>query len=104
MYACKVITQAIVLCLIYTHTTPKGECLYIWQSTINASTSACVIANMLHFRHSKICSTLKSIAQLLILQTLTVIVGGIFDIFITFPNVSMMYPIAVLSIMGLNSH
>ena len=32
------------------------------------------------------------------------IVGGTFNIFIMFPNVSMMYPIAVISIMGLYSH
>ena len=30
------------------HTTPEGECVYIRQST-----SACVITNMLYFRHSK---------------------------------------------------
>ena len=29
-------------------TTPEGECIYIRQSM-----SACVITNMLHFRHSK---------------------------------------------------
>ena len=32
------------------------------------------------------------------------IVGGIFNVFITFLNVSMMYPIAVISIMGLYRH
>ena len=32
------------------------------------------------------------------------IVGGIFNVFITFPNVSIMYPIAVISVMGLYSH
>ena len=42
-----------MLCLIYTHdaqgrAAPEGECGYIRQST-----SACVITNMLHFRHSK---------------------------------------------------
>ena len=31
------------------------------------------------------------------------IVGGIFNVFITFPNVSMTYPIAVVLIMGLYS-
>ena len=46
--------QARVLSLIYTHNTrgrtaPKGECVYIRQSI-----SACVITNILHFRHSKI--------------------------------------------------
>ena len=30
--------------------------------------------------------------------------GGIFDVYIMFPNVSMMYPIATISIMGLYSH
>ena len=42
-----------MLCLIYMHdarghAAPKGEYVYIRQST-----SACVITNMLHFRHSK---------------------------------------------------
>ena len=32
------------------------------------------------------------------------IVGGIFDVFIMFPNVSMRYPMAVILIMGLYSH
>ena len=46
-----VITQARVLCLIYTHdarghAAPEGECVYIRQST-----SACVITNIFHFRH-----------------------------------------------------
>ena len=46
-----VITQARVLCLIYTHDAhPRALCVYIRQST-----SACVITNMLHFRYSKIC-------------------------------------------------
>ena len=48
-----IITQARVLCLIYTYDAqgyagPKGECVYIRQST-----SPCVITNMLHFRHYK---------------------------------------------------
>ena len=30
--------------------------------------------------------------------------GGIFSIFVAFPNVHMMYPIAVISIIGLYSH
>ena len=32
------------------------------------------------------------------------IVGGIFNVFITFPKVSMTYPIVLISIMGLYSH
>ena len=32
------------------------------------------------------------------------IVGAIFNVFIMFPNVSMMFPIAFISIMGLYSH
>ena len=32
------------------------------------------------------------------------IVGSILNVFIAFPNVSMMYPIVVISIMGLYSH
>ena len=42
-----------MLCLIHMHdvqghAAPKGECIYIRQST-----SVCVITNMLNFRHSK---------------------------------------------------
>ena len=48
-----VVTQARVRCLICTHdargrAAPEGECGHIRQRT-----SACVITNMLHFRHSK---------------------------------------------------
>ena len=44
-----------MLCLIYTHdvrgrAAPNSECVYIRQSM-----SACVITNVLHFTHSKIC-------------------------------------------------
>ena len=35
---------------------------------------------------------------------LTVIVGGYFNAFITFPSISMMYPKLVYSIVGLYSH
>ena len=50
-----------MLCQIYTHdaqghAAPEGECVYIRQST-----SACVITNMLHFRH---CPNLKEDIQL----------------------------------------
>ena len=53
-----------MLCLIYMddtqgRTAPEGECVYIRQST-----SACVITNMLHFRHSKICPNLKENAHI----------------------------------------
>ena len=42
-----------MLCLIYAHdahgsAAPKGECVYIRQST-----SACVITNIYHFKHSE---------------------------------------------------
>ena len=42
-----------MLCLIYTYdaqgcTAPEGECVYIRQST-----SACVITNIYHLRHSE---------------------------------------------------
>ena len=44
-----------MLCLIYMHdargrAAPKGECICIY---IRQSTSACVITNIFHFRHSK---------------------------------------------------
>ena len=57
-----VITQARALCLIYTHdargrAVPEGECIYIRQST-----SACVITNMLHFQHSKICPNFMAVS------------------------------------------
>ena len=32
------------------HTAPEGECVYIKQSTCS-----CIVTNMLHFQHSKIC-------------------------------------------------
>ena len=32
------------------------------------------------------------------------IVGGVFNVFITFPNVSMAFPIVFILIMGLYSH
>ena len=44
--------------------TPEGECVYIRQST-----SACVITNMLYFRHSKICPNLKENVQLAYIVT-----------------------------------
>ena len=53
-----------MLCLIYTHyaqghTPPESECIYIKQNT-----SAHVIVNMLHFRHSEIRPNLKPTTQL----------------------------------------
>ena len=53
-----------MLCLIYTHdarghAAPSGECIYIRQST-----SACVITNVLHFRHSKNLPKLEGNVQL----------------------------------------
>ena len=88
-----------MLCLIYTHS-PKGECVYIRQST-----SACLITNMLHFQHYKISPNLKSTARLAYIVTNTdTDCGDILNVFITLPNVSMMFPIAFISIMGLYSH
>ena len=79
---------------------PEGECVYIKQST-----SACVITNMLHFRHYKNLPKPKSTAQLVHIVTDTDNDSGrYFYVFIAFPNVSMMYPIAVILIMGLYSH
>ena len=91
-----------MLCLVYTHNArecavPKGECAYIRQST-----SACVITNMLHFRHSK---NLKSTAQLAYIATDTDCdCGRYHNVFVMFPNVSMTYPIVFISIMGLYSY
>ena len=82
------------------HTAPKGECIYIRQST-----SACVIITMLHFQHYKICPNLKLTGQVAYIVTDTDCdFGRYFNVFITFPNVSMTYPIAVILIMGLYSH
>ena len=46
------------------HAPPKGEYIYIRQNT-----SACVITNMLHFQHFKICPSLKPTAQLAYIVT-----------------------------------
>ena len=53
-----------MLCVIYMHdaqghAAPEGECVYIRQST-----SACVITNMLYFRHSKNLPKLEGNVQL----------------------------------------
>ena len=53
IHTCIRLTQPRVLCLIYTHdacghAANEDKCAYISQSM-----SACVITNMLHFRHSK---------------------------------------------------
>ena len=53
-----------MFCLIYIHNAQdravaEGECLYIRQSM-----GACVITNMLHFRHSKIHPNLTATVQL----------------------------------------
>ena len=89
-----------MLCLIHMHDArghiaPEGECIYIRQST-----SVCVITNMLHFQHYKICLNLKFTVQLAYIVTNTDSdCGKYFYIFIMFPNVSMMFPIAFISIM-----
>ena len=60
--------------------------------------SACVITNMLHFRHSKS-------AQLAYIVTDTDSdCGKYFNIFVTLPNVHMKYSIAVILIIGLYSY
>ena len=51
------------------------------------------------------CPKLKSTAQLAYIVTDTDSdCGRYFNVFITFPNISMTYPMAVISIMGLYSH
>ena len=74
------------------HAVPKGECVYIRQST-----GTCVITNMLHFWHSKICPNLKLTAQLAYIVTdADCDSGRYFNIFIMFSNISMMDPIQYL--------
>ena len=60
---------------------------------------------MLHFRTLKIRPNLKLTAQLAYVVTDTGCdCGRYFNILITFPNVSMMYPTVLILIMGLYSH
>ena len=78
------------------------------RAYIRQSTSACVITNN-HavYAHGtlKICPNLKWTTQLVFIVTdADCDCGRYFNIFITFPNISMMYPIAVILIMGLYSH
>ena len=64
--------------------------------------SACVITNMLHFRHSK---NLKLTAQLAYIVTdADCDSGRYFNIFMMFPNISMTYPIVLILIVELYSH
>ena len=102
----KVVTQSRELCLIYMYdtqgcTAPKGECIYIRQSI-----SACVITNMLHFQHYKNLPKPKfnCSASLYSNRHWQGLWELFFNIFIKFPNVSMMYPIAVITIMEFYSH
>ena len=97
-----------MLSLIYMHdtrgrTAPKGECIYIRQST-----SACVITDIRISYTSgtlKICPNLKFTAQLAyIVIDADCDCGRYFNVFITFFNVSMTYPIVLILIMGLYSH
>ena len=63
--------------------------------------------SMLHFQHSKHleCPNLKLTAQLAYIVTdADCDCGRYFYVFITLPNVSMMYPIILILIMGLYSH
>ena len=81
---------------------PEGEYVYIRQST-----SACVITTVICYTSStiKICPNLEFTAQLAYIVTDTDSDRGrYFNIFIRFPNVSIMYPTAVISIIGLYSH
>ena len=87
-----------MLCLIYMHSPlgavhPRALCLYIRQSM-----SACVITNMLHFRH---CPNLTLTVQLV--TDTDSDSGRYFNVFIMLPNVSMTYPIVLILIMGLYS-
>ena len=53
----------------------------------------------------KICPNLKSNAQLVYVVTDTDCdCGRYFNVFITFPNISMIYPIVLTLIMGIYSH
>ena len=94
-----------MLCLIITHnaqgcTAPKGECIYIRQST-----SACFITNMLHFWHSEnLPKPEVDCSANLYSNRCWLVTGDYFNFFIMFHNVSMMYPLVVISIMGLYSH
>ena len=74
-----VITQARVLCLIYTYDA-KGECIFIRQSM-----SACVITNMWYFWNSTIHLNLKATAQLAYIVTDADCDYG--SLFLTFYNV-----------------
>ena len=82
-------------------TAPEGDCICVRQST-----SACVIANMLHLRHSKNLpkheGRYSAVLYINICMWIT-IVGG-FNVSITFPIVSMMTPTVLVLIMGLHSH
>ena len=71
---------------------------------IRQSMSACIITNVI-LPALKICPNLKSTAQLAYIVTDTDSdCVRFFNVFIMFPNISMTYPITVISIMGLYSH
>ena len=82
-----------MLCLIYTHdaggrTAPEGEYVYIRQSM-----NACVITNMLHFRHSTPNLNLTT-------QLAYIVLDADYD-YGRYFNVSMTFPIVLISIMVL---
>ena len=63
---CIIITEARVLCLIYTRhaqgsTTPEGKYVYIWQSMYG-----CVKTNMLHFWHAQSAQASKQLLSYLV--------------------------------------
>ena len=67
--------------------------------------SACVITNMLHFWNSISLSKPEVDWSARFLDNvLIVIMGSYFNAFIAFSSNCMMYPIAVILIMGLYSH
>ena len=95
-----------MLCLIYMHDAcgvqHRGR-VRIYQAKHECL--SCVKTNMLHFWHSEMYANLKSTAQLAYIVTdVDCDCERYFNIFITFSNVSVTYPIVLLLIMGLYSH
>ena len=82
---------------------PKGECNISGKARVLGLQLICYTSGTI-----KICPNPKFSTQLAYIvtdtDTVTAIVGGIFNIFITFPNVYITFPIAVILIMGLYSH
>ena len=77
-------------------------CVCVCSVSYKTDKGSCVITNMLHFRHPK---NLKLITQLAYIVTdADCDCGRYFNVFKTFSNISMTYPIVLISIMGLYSH